>query len=46
VITPLAAAAAAWSPHSSLYFAYSNLGKYVYQGWLQYMLVVSLKLVA
>jgi hypothetical protein len=41
LVPPVAAALAAGAPHSSLYFAYSNLGKYIYQGWLQYMLVVS-----
>jgi hypothetical protein len=48
-LVPLAAAAvAAGAPDKSLYFDYtlrlslwSSLGKYAYQGWMQYMLVVS-----
>jgi hypothetical protein len=48
-LVPLAAAAvAAGAPDKSLYFDYtlrlslwSSIGKYAYQGWMQYMLVVS-----
>jgi hypothetical protein len=49
-LVPLVAAAvAANAPQSSLYYGYtlqlscwSSIGKYAYQGWMQYMLVVSL----
>jgi hypothetical protein len=48
IVPLLAAAVAAGAPHSSLYYDYtlrlslwSGIGKYVYQGWMQYMLAVS-----